>query len=536
MRFSSKELQYSGLKRIGALTFAILLGAFAYGQISSLNQILDLTFEKSPNVKISKLSVDYQRGRVTSSQGQFNPILNAGINKSFDRIPNNIAIREGYLGYRPNQFYDADLFDYNVSVSKRFQTGTVIRPSIELNNFGKDALFDNLANAGFGEFITSRSDVFFDVTQPLLQGRGKKFYGSTIEIEQLNLSAAEMDYVFDVSNQIYLVVLNYLNVVSAKRDLEIQKSIEKNFQDFAEQFRLLSEKDVIPKAELTFINANVTSQAAVVKRSETDYNRAKNRLVESMGLLNSEKGNVEFDELKFGVDSLMEEIDDAYLANWLEKAKTTRGDYLASQKRVASKSRDIEFAQQQNQPRLDLTMGMGYHGIYETTSAAQFYAPIYSNIPGVSYRAGLVFSWPMGQKSTKGYLESSLAQKQTNEENMRRLALNIEQQLSSSFTDIVNYSEAVKQSTRAVEYNFQARANEYIKLQLGSSTVVNLVQVQNNYAFAQTSLNRYLLALNSAIIQFRYESGNLVKFTEDKKIVVDIEEVFTLPKITAQNE
>ena len=505
-------------------------------QNSSLQKVMEITFEKSPSVKISKLQVDYQAGRVTQFQGQFNPTLDIGINKSLDKIPNNIAIREGYLGYKPEQSYEADLFDYSIAVSKRFQTGTLIRPSIQLNNNGRDALFDNLVNAGVGEFITSRSNVFIDVTQPLLQGFGKKYYGANLEIEQLNLSAAELEYTYNVSNQAYLVLLNYLNVVSAKRDLDIQKSIEKNFVDFAEQLKMLSDKDVIPRSELTFINANVTSQGAVVKRSESEYIRAKNRLVESMGLPYSEQSKLDLENLDFGLDSLLEEIPDAYLSAWLEKSKTSRGDYLASQKRIASRSRDIEFAEQQNQPRLDFSLGMGYHGIYESNTADQYYAPIYSNIPGVSYRAGLVFSWPMGQKSTKGYLASSLAQKQTNEEYLRSLGLNIEQQLATSYTNIINYNTAVKQSTQSVAFNLQARQNEYIKLQLGTSTVVNLVQVQNNYAFAQTSLNRYLLALNSAVIQFRYESGSLVSFSEDNKIIIDVEEIFTLPKISAQNE
>lgn len=518
------------------VVFAFMVLATWNTAAQGVESVLDLTFKNSPNVKISRLSVTAQEGRVLRNQGQFNPVLNIALNNSSDLLPNNIARREGYLGLTPEESYYADLFNYEISVSKRFQTGTLLRPSIELNNFGQDALFDNLVNAGAGEFITARSNVFLDVTQPLLQGRGKKFYAADLEIEQLNLSAAEMDYVYDVSSQLYVVLLNYLSVVSSQRELEIQISIEKNFADFLDQLKQLADKDVIPKAELTFINANLTSQRAVVKRSRSDLIRSKAVLLESMGMTLADSSQIDFSDLSYLVDSITQEVPDNFLAQWLDKAKSTRGDYLATQKRLASRNRDIQFAEQQNQARLDFSLGVGYHGINESNKFDQYYSPIYSNIPGVSYRAGLVFQWPMGQQNTKGYLATAMAQKQITEESMRALELNIQQQLVSNYNDIVNYNEAVKQSAKSVDFNFTARRNEYLKLQLGTSTVVNLVQVQNNYAFSQTSLNRLLYALNAALVRFRFESGSLVSFNEDKDVVIDAENIFTLPEIKAQNE
>ena len=82
-----------------------------------------------------------------------------------------------------------------------------------------------------------------------------------------------------------------------------------------------------------------------------------------------------------------------------------------------------------------------------------------------------------------------------------------------------------------MDFNLKARTNEYLKLQLGTSAVVNLVQVQNNYAISQTSLNRLQFALNSSVIRFRFESGNLIEISELNEVVVDVDELFSLPKI-----
>ncbi|MGB0403026.1 MAG: TolC family protein [Salibacteraceae bacterium] len=519
----------------GILLMCFISPVFAQN-VSSVEYVLKTTFEKSPDVHISSLNIDFREGRVMQASGEFNPVLNFGINKSHNVRPALIDERNGWLGLTPNESFSTDLLEYELAVTKRFQSGTFIKTALGLVNFGRDALYDDLSSAGFGDYITNRGQVFVDVTQPLLQGRGKKYYGATIEIEELRLSQAQLTYAFQVSAQAYVVLLNYLNVVSAKKELDIQLSIEKNYAEFEEQLRMLAEKDVIPKAELTFIKANLSRQHATVANSKSAYAETKNRLLEAMGISSAEVGKYNFSSMSYGIDSLTNAIEDGYLSYWLEKASTTRGDYLAAQKSIAINNREIEFADQQNQARLDVTLGLGYNGIYESNSFEQYVAPFYSNIPGVSYRAGLVFQWPMGMKTTKGVYASALAEKQISEEEVKSLGLNIQQQLSSYYNDIIYYNEAVKQAQKSVEYNLKARTNEYLKLQLGTSTVVNLVQVQNNYALAQTTLNRLKLALNSAIIKFRFESGNLIQISEKNEIIVSVNELFTLPNTTASNE
>ena len=101
---------------------------------SAISNILTKTFENSPRVKISKIDVDYQRGVLLSSRGIFNPELNFGLNRSYDLYPENIARREGYPGYTNSNTYHTDLLDYYVSVSKRFQFGMLIEPSISLKS------------------------------------------------------------------------------------------------------------------------------------------------------------------------------------------------------------------------------------------------------------------------------------------------------------------------------------------------------------------------------------------------------------------
>ena len=80
-----------------------------------------------------------------------------------------------------------------------------------------------------------------------------------------------------------------------------------------------------------------------------------------------------------------------------------------------------------------------------------------------------------------------------------------------------------------MQFHKKALDNEYIKLKLGSSTVVNLIQVQRNYTLSQSSYNNYLKFLYQAIIKFRLQVGEIAKFTNSKEIEINPNQILTLP-------
>ena len=120
------------------LIFSIMNQTASAQNIANLEVVLKTTFEKNPNVRISSLSIDFQQGRILQAQGQFNPSLNFGINKSFNLSPTTKAQREGLLGFSQNESFKSDLLDYELSL-------TLIKSSLEFTNFGRNALYDDLS-------------------------------------------------------------------------------------------------------------------------------------------------------------------------------------------------------------------------------------------------------------------------------------------------------------------------------------------------------------------------------------------------------
>jgi|GEM_PF-569558 outer membrane protein TolC len=513
-----------------SLTILFLISNKGYSQeISEITFLVETGLKDQPSIKISKQQISISKGLLQQIEGDFNPILNFSYNRSQDVFPETKIYREGFFG-DSTQSYNSNFFSYNLEVTKRFQNGLFLSPGVNLRNNGKDFSYNLLESLGEGQFITNRSNVYLRATQPLLRGRGKDFYAAQLETQQLNVSASEWDYFYDVSFQVYNILSTYLEYVGNANNLAIQTSVKDNLIKFREQLSKLAEKDIIPKSELVLINANVSSQTAAASQSSYFKSLYYNRLIESIGWHNQDGSSIPISPDTFKLPELTIYDSLTYINYWLQEAKENRGDLIASRKRLEASKRNIEFAERNNLPTLDLTATVGYNGIYESNSFDQYIAPVYSNIPGMSYSFGIIFSRPFGMDDMKGNLARTIATKEINEEILNQSELNIEQSLVSSYTEVLRYYKAAQESKKAVQFHKQALENEYTKLKLGSSTVVNLIQVQSNYAFSQSAYNNYLKFLYQAIIKFRLHSGEIGKFTDQKEIEISPNLILSLPK------
>lgn len=100
------------------------------------------------------------------------------------------------------------------------------------------------------------------------------------------------------------------------------------------------------------------------------------------------------------------------------------------------------------------------------------------------------------------------------------------------FYDQLRYfSSIVEFSKQAVQFNEVALRNEFIKLKLGSSTVINVVQIQNNYVVSLNALNRALQDLNLAFFQFKFATGTLLDVDEQLTFSIDFTKLTQLPRV-----
>ena len=496
-----------------------------------LQWALQETFKSNPRIQISQKSVESQQGFLLQAENLFMPSLNFSLNSGRDRFPTSKFSREDLFGTGSTLlFTESNILSYRLYATQFFKTGLSITPEFRMSNFGKDDdffLYQTLLGEGLR---TSAGSFYVHATQPLLFGRGSKAAAATLNIQKLQLNAAELEYQNDVSQQAYIVLQNYLSYLGSLYSFDINSKVLGGLETYKSQLSELAEKDVIPKADLLYVNANYSQQSAFVNQSQNSVVRARNSLAESMGLGPDRYNELKTDQAGFFVESV--EIPDSatYVAYWVKKALKNRGGYQGLKKRLESGEVNLAMAERNNAPQLDLNLSVGYNGIMESAGADVYFTPFYSNIPGVSYNAGIVFSLPVGLKQARGQVRSALASKESLEQSVRQLELNIQQAVTSAYTEVVSYAEAVKQFKEAVASNAQALENEYIKLKLGTTTVVNLIQVQQNDANLRSNLNSYLGILNSSIIKFRYQTGTLVK-GEGTNWSIDPAEIFSMPPL-----
>ncbi|HZI01879.1 MAG TPA: TolC family protein, partial [Flavisolibacter sp.] len=190
----------------------------------------------------------------------------------------------------------------------------------------------------------------------------------------------------------------------------------------------------------------------------------------------------------------------------------------------------VDVSQRRVQPRIDLNVNLGYNGIYEAATFDQYYRPFIQNIPGVNYSVGLNFGVAPRYDAAKGELATSVALEKQTENQAEALRNNILLNVKQYYDRVRYYSSVVASARQAIRYNETALNNEYTKLKLGSSTVVNVVQVQNNLVFSQTSLNQALEQLNEALLLFRFHTGTLVSSADGEQVSVDYGVIFGLPE------
>lgn len=504
----------------------------ALGQSDSLllNWVIEQALENNPAIQVSKSSIDIAAGNWQASFGEFNTSYHAYLNQSRSITPNTLDFREGIFGVTQQENAETRLLTYGLGASKKLYSGTILSSGLELSNFGKDNLYEKLLLAGRGELVTNRSGVYFTVTQPLLFGRGKKFNTADLRANKANIQAEKKQYVFEVSSILLDVVTAYVNYIAAQKNLEIQQQTEGAYQKVVHDLKRLVELDQLPRAELLFIQANASAQSRNRTFAENNLAFTRNLLGQVMGISQEAIQNLSKPPEQFPIQEVVLP-DSGYLNQWVKKSLEARHDYKSFDELILANQITLDKSRQGLKPRLDLDLSIGYNGIYEGNGLGQFFQPFTKNVPGLNYSVGLSFDIAPKFDAEKGDIATNLAVLDQSKYQQQVLQNQIHLNVKRFYDQLRYFSNVVELSKQAVNFNEIALKNEFTKLKLGSSTVINVVQIQNNYVVSLNALNRALQDLNLAFFQFKFHTGTLLSVDESLNYSVDFIDLLQLPQI-----
>jgi len=506
-------------------------------KVLTIQEVIQLTLSNNKFIKLAEGGIGISKGEMIVSGSEFNLKLYSNIDKERNAFPTTIDQRDGILGNQMS-YSESDLFKYGIGIAKKLKFGTIVSSQINFINYGKDTLYNYLYNNGFGELITNRSSVSLNVTQPLLKGFGKKYNYTNYETNEIKYKISETEYLYTVERSIMESIITYLEYIAAQNNLQIKTNIDDKYQLILKQIEKLIEMDAIPASDMNYLKADYSIKKTDLFSAQNTILNKKIELSQKLGIIN----HIGINEYKMPTYFFITDIEiadiakEAYLQYCFEQSLKLRSDYKSEILFTEIKNKLVGFYKNSLKPQVDLNFSAGYNGIYESGAFDQYYKPYYMNIPGINYKVGLIFTINPKNDYNKGNLliaKSNLEKQMIQKEILEQ---EVFLQISVTYNDIINYKNQVASFEETVEFYKIALDKEKTKLNLGTSTVINLVQIQNDYYQSLELLNNAILNLNKSVILYRYYTGSLIDINEGNLIEMNYTNLFKLPFLNGQNK
>jgi outer membrane protein TolC len=193
------------------------------------------------------------------------------------------------------------------------------------------------------------------------------------------------------------------------------------------------------------------------------------------------------------------------------RALEQRPDFKAAKERLESQARRVDVARDGHYPNINLVGAYGYrgtgvYGVYDDRSlkSPTNRGPFYDDDGSV----GVTVTLPLfegGRISAKVKEEfSALAAAQ---ERLRKLNLQIRQEVETAILDVDSSSERVRSTAKAIEQARESLRIETLKYNLGSGTITDLLDAQTALLLTETTYYRALADFNTALARLKLAVG-----------------------------
>ena len=480
--------------------------------IVSIDQIVNETVVNNPQIKVSLQNLEYSKGSYRIARSSFNTNLRLTGQSSKSLSPNSLD--------DSNDPTESKQWSYTISASRKIAFGTVITPILGVYNPGQ--VIDGIE--------TNSGSAFVNFQQPILRGLGTTYNTAGLRVAELDISSQEHRYFFDASSLILQALSSYIEYISAQLNLRIQMETEASMSETVRQMTRLVELDAIPRSELVVSQANLANQRTSTALAQNRLALSQNLLATAMGLTLEEVLAMGQVPSNFPMSTSLIKIDENYSNAWFAESMHLRHDYLATVYEQEASVIGLDYSKKGMLPRLNLTFGAGYNGLYESQALEQYYRPFVSNVPGMNYNIGLTFDIAPRYDFEKGRRIQALALNEAADANLEFLQLQIKKEIQRDCDKIKFLLGATESVNEAVEFSNTALLNEKKKLDLGFSTAFNVALMQNSYLNALERQNGLIEQLNQAILQFKHHTGTLLDATGNNTFTVNSNQLFLLPE------
>lgn len=472
----------------------------------SLLDAVRLTLAKSPDIQLQEKQVEFNRGSLQQATGQFDAIVRVAAGRSSNNEPLNEQSRENYAGQGfPVSQLSTDATTYNLGLINQLRSGVEFISSINatstsgiIGTNGINNSFDNLASQNQG-------NVSFSIRLPLLRNRGEAAAAGE-NSANLEWEASKQDLRYTISQNVLTTVTAYWGLLAASKNLEIAHQAENSVRQMMNETRKLIEADERPAADLNVVRANFLDKTASRLSAEQALFDARQKLGQAMGLpyqqINAIETADEFPSLDTDPSALS-----GRLTRLIDLAMRHRADRASVLLRQDSAKVLTGAAHTNLKPRLDVTFSVGYSGLAEGGSTI---GGLSQNRGGANIGTFISYEWPFDNNAARGhYLQQSAAYDQST---IRAATVerNIGIGVESALTGLTRSALQLKKTEETVDLYRISVKNEQTKYRLGTSTMIDVLSVNDRFLMARLNNIAYLLGYFNALARLNFEIGTLI--------------------------
>ena len=318
--------------------------------------------------------------------------------------------------------------------------------------------------------------------------------------EDNRLSRTRDELVYNVSSTFYAIL-------SQERVID---SVKFSLQAMQEQRQKMAKMVEVAKAarvDLLRTEVRVADLEQSLEK-ETNLLEIQKRLLANLMGLDFDKA-----QLKFAGKLIFEKV--SYRPDQLvPKALEQRPDFTAAKERLESQARRVDVARAGHYPNVNLVGAYGYRGtgVYGVnddrgtpqSSDATNRGPFYDD----DGQIGVVLTLPLfegGRIDAK--VREEIAALAAAQERLRKLNLQVRQEVETAILDVDSSSERVKATAKAIEQARESLRIETLKYNLGAGVITDVLDAQTALLLTETTYYRVLADFYTALARLKLAVG-----------------------------
>jgi outer membrane protein len=467
------------------------------------------TVASHPEVRLRQDDVAVARGDLLEAQGQFDSRLTTAAQVQRGRQPQffQLGLAADSLFYTSH----ASVTNYDLFLEKQLRTGQLLRPTVQVDRSAQSIA--GVAPTGEDTRVTlpgeNRTIVSLQLQQPLMRGRGRDAVTALEHAAEISVDASTSTLQHAIASVVLRTAASYWNYVGAVRQLEIARTAETRAQALLDETTAVIAAGVQPESDVKLVQATLANRRATRIGFDQSALSAKHELVLASGgdAADAARMGQPSDPIPAlpSPDAWTHAGLDALVAAGLKR----RSDLVAATERESQLRTLTTAARDAARPDLALTVDAGYVGLSEGRSLVDYFNSL-RRLDGFNASASVAYRFPLGNHAALGQLARTEAAARQGSTRRQDLVRTITSNIIVAWNDVRSSAERVEQARQASTLYRATVSDERMKVQLGLSTVLDLIVTEDRLVQSLREEVAAEVAYATAVARLRFETGTLV--------------------------